>query len=335
MSQNNDRPKVSVIIPAYNVEKYIEKCIGSILSQTYTNLELIVVDDGATDSTPQIIDAAAARDSRLIPIHKENGGVSTARNSGLDVCTGEYVVFVDGDDYLAPDYIEYMLGLAKQTNAGFCLSRNSFTRKGEAQVQEDRVETLTPEDATALLLSPAIIVGCWNKIYKRTLLLENNLRFSSELFYGEGLSFITTAAQRSNAVGVGCRKVYYYRRNNVASATTKFDIEKLYNGEKSLDVIEENMSISSPKIDAMLFLHRSIFALGALVRLLAHKVKSQYKDDYKRWKRFVNRSARILLFKKGISVYRKLLLLGGSICPRVLMYMDIIRRKRIVDGSIE
>lgn len=335
MPQNNDNPKVSVIIPAYNVGSYIEKCINSILLQTYSNLELIVVNDGSTDATPQIVNAIAARDHRLVPIHKKNGGVSTARNSGLDVCTGEYVVFVDGDDYLAPDYVEYMLGLVKQTGAEFCLSRNSFTHKGEAQVQEDHIETLTPEDATALLLSPAIIVGCWNKIYKRTLLLENNLRFSSELFYGEGLSFITTAAQLTNAVGVGCRKVYYYRRNNVASATTKFDIEKLYNGEKSLDVIEANLSISSPKIDAMLFLHRSIFALGALVRLLAHNVKNQHKDDYKRWKHFVNRSARTLLFKKGIPFYRKCLLLGGSICPRLLMYMDIIRRKRIVDGSIE
>lgn len=334
MSQKNQSTKVSVIVPAYNVEKYIEKCIMSILGQTYSNLELIVVNDGSLDQTPQIIDTLAARDSRLVVIHKENGGVSAARNSGMNACSGEYVAFVDGDDYLAPDYLEYMLWLAEQTNADFCLSRNSFTHKGEAQVKNDWVEVLSPEDATALLLSPAVIVGCWNKIYKRSLLMENNLRFSSELFYGEGLSFITTAAQLSTAVGVGCRKVYYYRRNNVASATTKFDIEKIYNGEKSLDTIEANLMIASPKIDDMLYLHRSIFALGALVRLLSHNLEKEYQRDYKRWKCYVDRSARLLLFRRGIPVYRKLMLLGGSFSPRLLMYLDNIRRQHIMDSSI-
>lgn len=334
MVQNNN-PKVSVIIPAYNVEVYIEKCVRSILEQTYSNLELIVVNDGSLDSTAQIIDRLSNQDSRLVVIHKENGGVSAARNSGLEVCTGDYVVFVDGDDYLASDYIEYMLSLAKQSGGDFCLSRNCYTRKGEEQVQEDRVETLSPEDATALLLSPAVIVGCWNKIYKRSLLMDNDLHFSSELFYGEGLSFITTVAQRANAVGVGCRKVYYYRRNNAVSATTKFDIEKLYNGEKSLDVIEKNLTIVSTKIDSMLYLHRSIFALGAIVRLLSHKLEKEYKQDYIRWKRYVNKSAWAHLLKRGIPVYRKLMLLGGSFFPRLLMYMDNIRRKRIMEGSVE
>lgn len=335
MVQKTDNPKVSVIIPAYNVESYIEKCVRSVLEQTYSNLELIVVNDGSLDKTAHIIDEISRQDSRFVVVHKNNGGVSAARNSGLSLCTGDYVVFVDGDDYLASDYIEYMLSLVEQTGADFCLSRNCYTRKGEMQEQEDRIETLSPEDATALLLSPAVIVGCWNKIYKRSLLLENNLRFSSELFYGEGLSFITTAAQRANAVGVGRRKVYYYRRNNAVSATTKFDIEKLYNGEKSLDVIEKNLSIVSTKIDNMLYLHRSIFALGALVRLLSYKLEKEYKQDYKRWKRYVNKSAWAHLFKRGIPVYRKLMLLGGSISPRLLMHMDNIRRKRIMEGSVE
>lgn len=328
-------PKVSVIVPAYNVETYISKCINSVLSQTCPDLELIVVNDGSKDNTAQIIDRIAEHDTRLKVIHKENEGVSAARNSGLDICSGEYVVFVDGDDYIAPDYLEYMLGLVERSNAEFCLSKNSFTRKGEAQVEADRLEVLSPADATALLLSPAVIVGCWNKIYKRSFLIENNLRFSSKLFYGEGLSFITTAAQLSNAVGVGCRKVYYYRRNNVASATTKFDIQKLYNGEKSLDTIEENLRISSHKINTMLYLHRSIFALGALVRLLSYHLEKEYPQDYKRWKRYVDKSAWLLMFKREIPVYRRLMLIGGSFSPRLLMHMDNIRRKRIMDSSVE
>ena len=94
----NNTPKVSVIIPVYNVEKYLQKCLDSVINQTYKNLEIICVDDGSPDNSGGILDAYAQNDSRIIVIHQENAGVSAARNRGLDAATGEYIAFVDSDD---------------------------------------------------------------------------------------------------------------------------------------------------------------------------------------------------------------------------------------------
>ena len=231
---------VSVVVPAYNVENYIEQCALSVLNQSYPCCELIIIDDGSTDGTPQILDKLADRNDCIRVIHKENAGVSAARNTGIDMANGEYIVFVDGDDYLAPDFIEYMVGMAKKTGSEFCLSQNCFTHKNECKTEKEELDVLNPADATALLLSPIVIVGCWNKMFSRQLLINEQIRFATDLFYGEGLHFITTVAQRANCVAVGNQKVYYYRRNNALSATTKFRIESVYNGEKSIEGLKMN-----------------------------------------------------------------------------------------------
>ena len=333
---NNQISKVlvSIIIPAYNVERYIEKCITSILEQTHTNIEVIVVDDGSTDKTGKLIDTISQHDKRVRVLHKENAGVSAARNSGIEMSTGEYVVFVDGDDYIAEDYVEYMLGLIKSTGSDFCLSKCCYTKSGERQTENECIEKLKPEAATALLLSPAVIVGCWNKIFKRSLIVDNNIWFSTTLFYGEGLTFIKTIAQIAKSVGVGNRKVYYYRRNNEASATTKFDINKLYNGEKALKNIGKKFIINSPKINTMLKLHMCLFYLGALVRMKANGVEKEYLKDYKRWKGYIRRNVWGLTFNRDVSIYRKLMLLGGCISPWIMMKLDNIRRSRISANSV-
>ena len=93
---------ISVIIPIYNVEAYLDECIASVIAQTYSNLEIILVDDGSPDNCPQMCDEWAAKDSRIRVIHKENGGLSDARNAGIDIATGEYIAFVDSDDWIEP-----------------------------------------------------------------------------------------------------------------------------------------------------------------------------------------------------------------------------------------
>ena len=102
------KPEISIIVPVYQVEKYLNECIDSILAQTFTDFELILVDDGSPDNCPAQCDAAAKRDSRVRVIHKQNGGVSTARNAGLDAAQGNWIAFVDSDDTAAPEYLEKM-----------------------------------------------------------------------------------------------------------------------------------------------------------------------------------------------------------------------------------
>lgn len=325
---------VSVVVPAYNVENYIEQCALSVLNQSYPCCELIIIDDGSTDGTPQILDKLADRNDCIRVIHKENAGVSAARNTGIDMANGEYIVFVDGDDYLAPDFIEYMVGMAKKTGSEFCLSQNCFTHKNECKTEMEELDVLNSADATALLLSPIVIVGCWNKMFSRQLLINEQIRFATDLFYGEGLHFITTVAQRANCVAVGNQKVYYYRRNNALSATTKFRIESVYNGEKSIDRIENELTVSGDNVRDMLLLHRAMYNIGAITKLLNNNVKEQYLSDYKRWLEFNRANITRILSSKRISMYRKFLLLGGCASPSLMARLDVWRRKKIAADSV-
>ena len=112
-----DEKLVSVIIPAYNIEDYIGRCLDSIISQTYKNLEIIVVDDGSKDHTGEILDNYAKKDRRIKVIHKENGGVSSARNKGIEVAEGDYIGFIDGDDLIEPGMYKTLVDLLEEENA--------------------------------------------------------------------------------------------------------------------------------------------------------------------------------------------------------------------------
>ena len=107
------QPKVSIIVPIYNVEKYIHKCIDSILSQTFTDFELILVDDGSPDKCGEICEQYALKDNRIKVVHKENGGLSDARNAGIDVASGKYIYFIDSDDWISPNSIISLLNFAE------------------------------------------------------------------------------------------------------------------------------------------------------------------------------------------------------------------------------
>ena len=115
------KPLISIIIPVYNAEKYLPNCLDSVINQTYKNLEIILVDDGSTDKSSEICDEYAQKDFRIKLIHKENGGVSSARNAGLALVSGDYIAWVDSDDFVAPDYIEYMYKLLKEYDADISL----------------------------------------------------------------------------------------------------------------------------------------------------------------------------------------------------------------------
>ena len=329
------KPIISVIIPAYNVEPYIEQCIKSIECQTLKNIEIIIVDDGSIDSTASIVSRLYYEDNRIKLIKQNNSGVSEARNKGLEQASGDYVTFIDADDFIESDFLDYMMHLIKKDDSDFALSLNCFTKKGETQVDKEDYRLITPEKAVALLLSPRIIVGCWNKIYRRVFLVENKIKFSTDLFYGEGLYFITMVAQKANHVAVGNHKAYYYRRNNQTSATTKFKIESIYNGEISINKIRNDLKINSSDIEHMLLLHQCMYSIGAAVKLEENHEIKDFKCDYDRWLTFVRKNICKIISYRDVSLYRKLLLLGGCICPKIMAKLDMKRKKLISDKSVE
>ena len=328
-----NRIKVSVIIPAYNVEQYIEKCVRSIINQTYSNLEIIVIDDGSTDKTSCLLDQLAVTDARLHVVHTVNSGVSEARNTGIDISTGDYLTFVDGDDYLEEDYIEYMVSILKSHKSDFCISKNSYIKKGDIQIK-DKIEDITSDEAIALLLSPRIVVGCWNKFYKRSFLIDNNLRFSNKLKYGEGLHFITRCAAKAGSITTTEHKGYYYRRNNASSATTEFNMDKTLNGLLALKMIRSDVPLNNTKSKSMMLLHQCMYYAGATSRL---RNSNEYMDNtiiYKRWLTYNRKHIISIILNEYIPIYRKTLLVFNCISPLVLGKLDIIRRKRIVNNSI-
>ena len=325
---------VSVIIPAYNVEKYIGECLDSIIFQTYKNIEIIVVNDGSKDNTLSIIRDYSKKDNRIIIIDKQNTGVSDTRNCGINKAKGVYIVFVDGDDYLANDYITYMLSLIDKNDYDFAFSLNCFTNKCEKQEKIIHNKTLSSEEATAILLSPRVIVGCWNKIYKREFLNKNSIRFLPELRYGEGLQFITHVTLSTNKIMCSNRKVYYYRRNNTNSACSSFNINNIYNGEHSLEVVKKALPNNSEIIDNMFELHHKMYCLGALVKVKSNGLEEKYSYDCKRW--FKNIKSNILKFilNPNIPTYRRLLLLGSCTFPNLITRLYVWRQKRIFNNSI-
>ena len=138
---------VSVIIPIYGVEQYLDRCVRSVVNQSYAHLEIILVDDGSTDRCPAMCDAWANKDSRIQVIHKSNGGLSSARNAGLDMATGEFIAFVDSDDYVEPDYIATMIDAAQKNHAGSAEQKpERFQLKADAAERLTGIEIKPPSD---------------------------------------------------------------------------------------------------------------------------------------------------------------------------------------------
>lgn len=187
-------PLVSIIVPIYNVEKYLNQCVTSLIQQTYHNIEIILVDDGSPDRSPTICDTWEHKDDRVHVLHKTNSGVSASRNAGLHISKGKYVCFVDGDDWIEPDFVEYMMALQSTANADIVASRNCFTGTDTCQEAQDIISTIGPQEAMELFFYPTIELGAWNKLYNRGFLVSNNLEFITDFHAGEGLQFITFAA---------------------------------------------------------------------------------------------------------------------------------------------
>lgn len=172
-----NKPLVSVIVAVYNIEKYIKKCIESITSQTYSHLEIILVDDGSRDSSGKICDEYALRDERIKVIHRMNGGLSAARNSGLALCKGEFISFVDGDDWIEPEMYEQMVSAAMENDAELVACRYKCIYPGEiVDKSTDRkivfeglqmLSKYLEEDESVVIQHAA-----WNKLYHRKLIGE-------------------------------------------------------------------------------------------------------------------------------------------------------------------
>lgn len=241
-------PLVSIIVPIYNVENYLSQCIDSLLAQSYQDIEIILVNDGSKDSSGSIADGYANKDHRIKVIHTSNSGVSSARNKGIDASTGEYVCFVDADDFVLSIYVEYLLNLILTYNADISLTTSMFMSSIDVKKEKDRIILLSPEEATEAILYYHIPIGCYCKMFKKSFLQEYNIRFIPEIFMGEGFNFNTATFQRAKKIVRGQKKIYVYRMDNPTSAMTKFNEKKIICGIEALQRIRHDLCINTNRI---------------------------------------------------------------------------------------
>lgn len=217
-----DNPLITIIISIYNGELYLQKCLDSIRLQDYQNYEVIMIDDGSTDSSGKIADLFVTLDKRFNIIHKNNEGVSKSRNKGIDIAKGDYICIVDQDDMLKKDFLSYHLNLLMENGASISLVPQVIKYKEECstyneQKSENITETWSGEKAAIEMLYANIEIGPWNKLISRDLIETNNIRFHEELFGGEGYAFSVECFQCAEKVAVGYKGVYCYRIDNNTS----------------------------------------------------------------------------------------------------------------------
>ncbi len=189
-------PLISVIIPIYNVEKYLKKCIDSVISQTYKNLEIILVDDGSPDNCGIICDEYAQKDDRIIVIHKKDGGLSDARNAGIEICKGEYISFIDSDDFVSPYFIEMLYRGVHDYNCEIATVEHGvrfMDVEDEAVVfttekSQCSYEEIKPREAIRLMMYQRLPNGAPWRLYKRE--IWNELRFPVGWLYEDAAIYI-------------------------------------------------------------------------------------------------------------------------------------------------
>ena len=218
-----DQPLISVIVPIYMIDRYVGLCIESILNQTYKNLEIILVDDGGKDRCPEICDLYKRKDDRIKVIHKPNGGLVSARKAGLQQSNGEYVSYVDGDDWIGPGFIEGLYTAASTSNAdivcaGFTrdlFSRSaSFTNTLSSGIYEGEklIELWKNMASTGLYFRPGISTYVWNKLFKREILLDPQSRVDNRISIGEDGAVTYPALLSCSRVAVIDNVAYHYRQ---------------------------------------------------------------------------------------------------------------------------
>ena len=277
---------ISIIVPVYNVEKYLSRCIDSIVCQTYRTLEIILVDDGSVDNSGSICDGYADKDTRIKVVHKNNGGLGFARNSGLDIATGKYVTFIDGDDYIGKTHIEEMYALIQNTKTDTCMGGHTkvYANKevphknvcaGKVYKNDVKAEVLprmcgaNPKGEDYIEMSVCMVLLS-NEIIK-----EHHLRFVSEREYvSEDLVFDFEYYPLSKGVCVS-QQVDYYYCDNEGSLTTKYRPDRFDSQIKLYEMLRKKAKSLGIEKQCTERLQNTVLAIARYSVKLEYKFKKQ------------------------------------------------------------
>lgn len=220
------KPNVSIIVPVYNVEQYLRRCLDSIIVQTYTNWECIIIDDGSTDSSGAICDEYAQKDSRITVIHKENGGLAFARQCGIDNIHGEYVITIDSDDWVDADHIENMYNAMTENDADMVLCGYYMNDDSEQIYIKNEPSNTVPLTVRNETLSRKLHAGLWCKMFKVSLFKDYDVKFPKYSYYEDMYTFVSCLQYATKIVYIP--KATYHYRYNPNSYTNNKNIDKRF-----------------------------------------------------------------------------------------------------------
>lgn len=283
-------PLISIVVPVFNVEAYIERCIKSLISQSYENIEIIMVDDGSTDNSGKICDKYKEKDSRIKVIHKSNKGLSHARNIGIEKAGGKYLSFVDSDDWVAEDYISVMYKLMIRTNSDMvtCGFQRTSGNRNKKNRNFDVYQEYFKEDAVKQLLYQRISTSACGKLYKID--LWDDVRFSIGKLY-EDVETLYFVFNKCEKVSITNRILYFYFLRNDSIVKQNFSIRKMDYVENCRNLLEDIKS------DYPQFENAAISRLmWAEIHVLVHMdAPTEYLNEYRMLMSDIKRFRRIVI----------------------------------------
>lgn len=280
---------ISVIVPVYNAEKHLSRCIDSILNQTFSNFELLLIDDGSKDSSGTICEKYAKQDYRVIVFHQSNAGVSATRNCGLNRAIGDWIIFVDADDYLYSDALDNLfrnstadLIVAGYTHYGILSNKNVLHSPAHMRIDIKNNGSILKQTVHNYLTTP------WCKLFSRKIICKNNLKFDETLFYGEDTDFIFRYLYLVNSIQFVSNPVYHYcdaensfwKYNFNASSFKKI----IRATNRNFSLLEEKTNESFLEIQSTFLRDYSSLYLRSLIRISNYADFSKEIKAYKKEK---------------------------------------------------
>ena len=312
--------RLSVIVPVYNVEKYLKKCIESILAQSFKDFELILIDDGSTDSSGKICDEYEKRDARIIVIHKTNGGLSSARNAGLDIAKGKYIGFVDSDDWISPQMYEKLILMCEKNDLDMavCGVKKCYNDSSKDYICYNTIndKILNREEAiTEIFVNHSFGEEACNKIYKKDIF--KTIRYPEGKIH-EDTYCICDIVDMCRKIGYSKEIGYfYYQRSNSIMNSVTPNIDKIESVSKVLEYLKHYSKI---------YFKCSSGLLSAPLRNLSYILKEKTKNNnkyLKGLKSFYRKYRQNVIKNKYISKGEKIIMLSLSVSPQITKVLFI------------
>lgn len=308
---------ISIIVPVYNVEQYLDACLMSILKQTYNNIEIILVDDGSTDRSGKKCDEYAEKDSRIKVIHKENGGLSDARNKGISVSNGSYIMFLDSDDIVSSNIVDYLYRVHEETLADIviCDSVHCYPDKKIIFEEENQRTIFKPEEAIAeMLYQRSFLVSAWGKLFRRDVF--------DDILFPYGMLFEDSAVMykifdHANKIAYGNARLYGYMHREGSITTKKFS-------KKDCDIlvicqqITEYMSNRNVKLQAAA---RSYYTAAAFRVYLNAPRNGEFEKEIKESEKILNENSWLVMKDSFVRRKIKAALIIYTFCKPIMPFI--------------